>query len=90
MYDNNGIEEFAMLIDLPDAREREWDRAIRHAPIPHGITCAVRTPRLLILTVQSDTEFEAIEKAERWLRYVAQSALPPIPLNLNPQPCGSF
>ena len=82
----NGFEEFAMVIDVPANRLPEWERTIRRSIPPHGIRCEIRTASLLILTVEEDTELMAIDKAERWLHYLAQGGLPPIPINLNPQP----
>ena len=82
----NGIEEFAMVIDVPAERLSEWERTLRRTIPPHGIHCDIRTASLVILAVIADTEFQAIDMAERWLHYLAQGALPPIPINLNPQP----
>ena len=82
----NGIEEFAMVIDVPAERLSEWERILRRAISPHGIHCDIRTASLVILAVVADTEFQAIDMAERWLHFIAQGALPAIPINLNPQP----
>ena len=82
----NGFEQFAMVIDVPASRLAEWERTLRRSVPPVGIICDIRTACLLILTITADTEMEAIDSAYRWLRYLAQGALPPIPINLNPQP----
>lgn len=75
-----------MVISVPTGRDNDWARAIQAARPPAGISCQVRSPMLLLITVRADTEFEGIDKASRWLNYVGQNVLPPVSLNLNPQP----
>ncbi|MGC4046695.1 MAG: hypothetical protein QM758_23125 [Armatimonas sp.] len=79
-------QEFAMVIGVPTGRDHDWARTIQSARPPAGISCQVRSPELLLLQVQAETEWEGIEKVERWLHYVGQNMLPPVSLNLNPQP----
>lgn len=79
------IQEFAMVISLPRERLGEWERILRHAQPPHGIHCQVRGPLLLMIQVEADLQFEAIERAEKWLRYLGHTALPPFEVQCNPQ-----
>jgi hypothetical protein len=87
MYNNDsGIQEFATVLSIPAARLTEWSRLLQRARPPQGITITVRTPTLALFTVEDDMEFTAIGRVERWLEFLAGSALPPIPININPQP----
>lgn len=78
------IFEFAMVISVAPECDKEWERAIRSARTPAGMTMAVRNPELAIFTVSAVQEFLAIDKAMNFLEGVAKSAGVRCALNAQP------
>lgn len=83
---DNEFYDFAMVISVSRDCESEWERALRGAKVPAGMTMNVRTPALAIFAVYAEQEFLAIEKAQLFLQAVAKHA--GVHCALNAQPAG--
>ena len=77
---------FALLLTVPQGREAEWERLLRRTPVPSGMRCAFNDCTRLLVTVEAEMEFLAIEQAEQWVQSLAARALPPFSLGTNAQP----
>ena len=78
--------QFALVITIPAGREAEWDALLERTVAPIGMRCEKRHAALLILEVEAEVEFLAIEKADLWLQTVAERAHPPFRVRTNAQP----
>ncbi len=77
---------FALMVRVPQGRETEWERLLRRSPVPPGIRCTWNDSTRLLLAVEADMEFLAIEKGETWLESIASLASPPFRVGTNAQP----
>ncbi|MBC8140150.1 MAG: hypothetical protein H7Y38_01775 [Armatimonadetes bacterium] len=83
---DNELYDFAMVISVSRDCESEWERALRGAKTPAGMTMHVRTPALAMFTVFAEQEFLAIEMAQQFLLGIAKHA--GVHCALNAQPAG--
>lgn len=90
MFGNEHIQQFFLVLGIPTERQTDWERVLRRAYPPTGVRAEVRNPLRILCAVEETVEFIAIARVEKWLRYLADSAMPPIPLNINAQPCGEL
>ncbi len=75
-----------MVISVPRDCEADWERALRGAKAPAGMTVYVRSASLAMFTVFADQEFLAIEMAQQFLQGIAKHA--GVHCALNAQPAG--
>ncbi len=80
----NEIFEFAMVISVAPECDAEWERALRSAKTPAGMTMTVRNPELAMFTVAAAQEFLAIDKAMHFLEATAKTAGVRCALNAQP------
>ena len=78
--------DFAMVISVASECLSDWERALRSAQTPSGMTMAVRNASLALFTVAAMQEYLAIEKAQQFLESVAKHA--GVRCALNAQPSG--
>lgn len=78
--------QFAFVLTVPAGRESEWDSLLDSAVAPEGILCSKQHATLLMLEVEAEMEFLAIERADLWLQALAQQADPPFRVGTNAQP----
>ena len=78
--------QFALVLTVPSDRKGEWDSLLDRAVAPNGIRFEKRHATLLILEVQAQMEFMAIERATQWLQTLSEQASPPFHIETNAQP----
>lgn len=78
--------QFALVLSFPSEREAEWDALLEAAVVPDGIFCNKQHAALLLLEVEAEMEFLAIDRASQWLQELATKADPPLCIACNAQP----
>ena len=77
---------FAMVLTIPTGKEQEWEKLLSRAVPPRSIKCMQRNSTLLLLSVEAEMEFIAIEQANQWLASLCAQGLPPFRVRTNAQP----
>lgn len=78
--------QFALTLRIPSGREAEWERLLSSTPSPAGIRCTRRSQTVLLISVEAEMEFLAIERADQWLQSVAAKGTPAFRVGTNAQP----
>lgn len=77
---------FAFVLTIPAGREEEWETLLSAAIPPKSILCSKQHASLLLMEVEAEVEFLAIDLADQWLQTLAQQADPPFRVGTNAQP----
>jgi len=76
--------DFAMLIQVtPQSREAEWYNLLKKATPEPEMCVEIRSPNLVIFAIGADTEMDALDRAEEWLRGLVAGVSPPISLTFD-------
>jgi hypothetical protein len=85
--DAEEYHDFALLISVsPENRIEEWGRLLERAAPDNNMSVSIRKPTLVLFAVKAEVEFQAIERAEDWLKGIANEMRPEVTLAFNAQP----